>query len=360
MSDHKRTTDTQPNDTVQLTAHEYNELVKIAEFCSGLVPRVRDLEEQAKNPKSPIDGRREPNVSDPQHFSGKREELQSFLTQARLVFQLQPSRFQSERQKVLYAVSFLRGTAFSWFEPFITQTPAPTMLDDFEIFAFNIMSAFGDPNQAVTAEREIRNLRQHTSVTTYSSDFQRLAAFLTWNDAAMCSQFYWGLKDPIKDELAKVDRPDNLVDLMTLAIKIDTRRYERLLERKTNGLYSNNTMQNLRSQFSHDNSNYPVQTSTHHYEPMEIESANSHQKRGPLSLEEKKRRFDNSLCMYCGNPNHFASKCPLRPDIKIAATSFGKDPDYEQYLKFLEFQRHSKNLDPVPSPLSGKVNAQNQ
>ena len=75
MSDHKRTTDTQPNDTVQLTAHEYNELVKIAEFCSGLIPRVRDLEEQAKNPKSPIDGRREPNVSDPQHFSGKREEL---------------------------------------------------------------------------------------------------------------------------------------------------------------------------------------------------------------------------------------------------------------------------------------------
>src|SRR4029077_10655104 len=31
------------------------------------------------------------------------------------------------------------------------------------------------------------------------------------------------------------------------------------------------------------------------------------QRRGPLNAAEKKRRRDNSLCLYCGNPGHWAS-----------------------------------------------------
>jgi hypothetical protein len=36
--------------------------------------------------------------------------------------------------------------------------------------------------------------------------------------------------------------------------------------------------------------------------------------RGRLSEQERKRRFDNQLCLYCGNPGHVAAKCTAAPN----------------------------------------------
>src|SRR5260221_13630628 len=36
--------------------------------------------------------------------------------------------------------------------------------------------------------------------------------------------------------------------------------------------------------------------------------------RGRLPPEERKRRFDNQLCLYCGNPGHVAAKCTAAPN----------------------------------------------
>ena len=36
-------------------------------------------------------------------------------------------------------------------------------------------------------------------------------------------------------------------------------------------------------------------------------------RRGPLSVEERDRRFRQGLCMYCGEPGHMAMSCPARP-----------------------------------------------
>jgi hypothetical protein len=33
------------------------------------------------------------------------------------------------------------------------------------------------------------------------------------------------------------------------------------------------------------------------------------QQRGPLSKEERERRFKEKLCLYCGKPNHIAKNC---------------------------------------------------
>ena len=327
----------------------------MSEYCSSLLSRMHLLEDLAKNSRPSFDNYREPNVADPQHFYGKRGDLVNFLTQVRLVFELQPSRFQSERQKVLYTVSFLRGTASNWFQPFLTQKPTSLMLDDFDIFAETLKKAFGDPDQSATSEREIRNLRQTSSVSSYSSDFQRLAAFLEWNDAAKISQYYWGLKDSIKDELAKVDRPNNLPDLMTLAIKIDTRIYERHIENR----FDNLPQRKYVNRFQSNNYNSEANSSPSHsnrYEPMEVDSLGLQNRRGPLNAEERKHRFDNKLCMYCGNPNHFAQKCPLRPNAIINSASLNQGPDFQQYLKFKEFQRASSKT--FTDDESGKVGAQ--
>jgi hypothetical protein len=46
------------------------------------------------------------------------------------------------------------------------------------------------------------------------------------------AQYYKGLKDIIKDEMARSDRPENLEDTIKIAVRIDNRIYERALEKE--------------------------------------------------------------------------------------------------------------------------------
>jgi hypothetical protein len=41
------------------------------------------------------------------------------------------------------------------------------------------------------------------------------------------SEFYNGLKDSIKDEISRIDRPKDLAEMIETAIRIDNRIYER-------------------------------------------------------------------------------------------------------------------------------------
>ena len=47
------------------------------------------------------------------------------------------------------------------------------------------------------------------------------------------TQFYKRLKDRVKDNVARVNRQSQLQSMITLAIQIDDRQYERELERKS-------------------------------------------------------------------------------------------------------------------------------
>jgi hypothetical protein len=51
------------------------------------------------------------------------------------------------------------------------------------------------------AERDIRQLRQRTSVAAYKAEFQILATKIDWNDEALASQFYRGLKEQVREEI---------------------------------------------------------------------------------------------------------------------------------------------------------------
>jgi len=45
--------------------------------------------------------------------------------------------------------------------------------------------------------------------------------------------YYRGLKEEVKDELYKVDRPNNITEYIAIAIKIDKRQYERRREKQS-------------------------------------------------------------------------------------------------------------------------------
>lgn len=52
--------------------------------------------------------------------------------------------------------------------------------------------------------------------------------------------------------------------------------------------------------------------------PMELSAA---RKRGPLTATQKKRRRNNSLCLYCGSLGHWATTCPQKRQRRTTVTA---------------------------------------
>jgi hypothetical protein len=247
----------------------------------------------------------------PDTYDGSRAKLKSFLMQAELYIGFNGHMFPIEPQKVLWAASFMRGRAFEWIQTFTNDhlanlgstTPDGKVITEdkrdnetkilfysWNNFKIKINRMFGDIDEERTAERSIQGLRQKGAATAYAAEFQQYSFRTSWNDDALMAQFYRGLKDSVKDEMARMDnRGKNLQALITNAIRIDNRLYERSLERK--GQYSQG-----HGKKEQQKPRWP--------EPMEIDAANQTQR---LSKEEMERRRKNKLCFECGKEGHRAS-----------------------------------------------------
>jgi hypothetical protein len=151
---------------------------------------------------------------------------------------------------------------------------------------------FSDPNAKTKAQMLLKRLNQGAgSVLNFSVKFRTLCVDSGYNQTALMSLFRDGLSNQIKDILAAslVD-PEDLESLMELAIKIDTRLFDRKMETSQR---SNTT---LASASSADISN--------------------NYKWKKISLEERQRRIKENLCMYCGGPGHVANNCPKKKSRK--------------------------------------------
>lgn len=272
---------------------------------------------------STTNGKHEPKVSSPEYFSGQRNKVTTFITQVKMVIGLQPSRFPTENSKVLYAASYLRDTAFLWFQPYLAAENPPAWLDDFNAFCKELRAMFGDPDEVATAERHLYNLRQRGSASSYVADFTRYAAIVSWKDEALCAQFYRGLKDTIKDELARTEKPKDLKTLKDIAVRIDTRLFERHLERDRSSTKS------LDNRYVPRNPNFKTTITKATFTPrpafrqdydkrdhlqMGFNTKPPNNKfRGKIPNAEYERRKREGLCLYCGGKGHTVHHCPVAP-----------------------------------------------
>lgn len=250
-------------------------------------------------------------VSSPDTFSGDRKKLRAFLAQLELYIRFNSAELNQESKKTLFAATYLRDAAFDWFEPYLTdfleneppdrKDETDTLFANYSAFKAKLKSVYGSVDEERTAERDIQKLQQVTSVTKYTSEFQQLSSRLEWDDSALAAKYYHGLKENIKDEIARTERPSELKDLVDLAAKIDNRLYERQLERG----------QQRRTVF-HTNigkrqAPTPIARGTY---PIEMELDATHFKKGrKLSKAQKEERMKKNLCLYCGKPGHQAKEC---------------------------------------------------
>ncbi|CAD6929902.1 unnamed protein product [Tilletia controversa] len=289
------------------------------------------LEEQAlaqaqpRGPDPALANTKEPKVASPEFFHGRsKTKLAHFLLGLNIVLQTQSSRFPDDRSKITFAISFFRDEAMSWIEPFANKDPLdqPDFMKIYRLFVNELKTIFGDPDEVATAERQIRALRQRGSASSYFADFRRFAAVLDWNDSALASQAYTGLKDKIKDELARIGRPTVLNELILTATRIDTRFSERDSERER----EQPTLSSSTASNPPRSSATPVTTTIKVKQEPKDNSGASSFRRGPLTDDEKARRRREGLCAYCASPDHEVLNCPRSGNSNSSRQAQGNKP----------------------------------
>lgn len=251
----------------------------------------------------------------PPEYDGKdRKECHTYISHLKHFIAGNYQLFPDGRSKVTFAVSFLRGRAFSWFDPYLSK-PAEPINADFDLFCQELIKNLGDPDRHRTLTRELLNLKQTGSAAAYTAQFYQVSAFLEWNDQALSDQYYTGLKSEVKDALAySNENPATLKLLSDLAIRLDNRLFDRKADKASvpSARSSTATPRVITSPAPR------VDT------PMDIDGIYT-RKFKPLTDDEKKRRRDLNLCMYCGAPGHKAGECPKKSSPARIRATLGSD-----------------------------------
>lgn len=173
-------------------------------------------------------------------YDGQRGDVRSFLTQAKAYLRVN-STITGAAGRILCVGNLLTGRAFEWWEPTLRDyldhkndaerdEETNHTFASYGNFEEKLRQAFEDPDEERTATRHLKNLRQTGLALVYNREFRRLASKLNLGESALQEYFYDGLRDDVKDELSKMDKPDSFDEYVNMAIKIDNRNYQRRQE----------------------------------------------------------------------------------------------------------------------------------
>lgn len=243
-------------------------------------------------------------------FNGDAKVLSFRAFRAKLngVFQRFEKAFETDTQCVTYAIACMSGPPLEHFAPVYNNEVEDSdgILEHYETFMTALEEAYGDKLSIQEAEDKIRFLKQRGTMQEYVSEFSTLQSQVRWNQSALVSQFKWGLSEPVRNLLQS---QWHQLTTMRAATEAATTAYQNLrltTSRRPHG----SQQQPWRPQNQPNRPAAPrpaPQPATPRPGPNDMELGAM---RGPLSSEEKDRRRKENLCLYCGQPKHFASNCP--------------------------------------------------
>jgi hypothetical protein len=270
----------------------------------------------------------------PEVFSGKREDWKVFASHLTLYLSAHKDSYPLDSDKITFAVSRLgNGSAFKYMMEFIPKLDGPVALrppvvTNFELFLKTMKDTFGVQNANVVSEAQLLQLRQKGSAVDYTNKFLELSSDLSgWTDAPLITHYRHGLKPEVVkaiDGLQVV--PATFSEFTQKAIELDSKQYATYLElqnRSPASTPSRLPATNLIRRPTSTPTVFPSPVPT----PAPSMAMDLSQVRH-ITPEEKKRRLEKGLCLYCGEGNHLVKVCPNKKTLastELAETS----PDFE-------------------------------
>ncbi|KNE99093.1 hypothetical protein PSTG_07573 [Puccinia striiformis f. sp. tritici PST-78] len=250
-----------------------------------------------------------PQTGDPDKFDGLRgNKAKQYMTQIGLVITADPERYDTDRAKLIFSLSFLKGQASSWAQPWTLKifTNEEFEYDDF-LNAFKCM--FFDSEEKARAEASLRALKQTKSVMAYTHQFNTFAHDAGWEARTLISQYRQGLKREVRLALV-VSRStfETVTDISNLALQIDN---------ELNGAADLSSS---------------APSSTPNPDAMDLSPM-----RGQLSDAEKSRMMRAGLCFRCSVKGHLSRDCPnKKTDRKGKGKEVLRIAELEEELRILK------------------------
>jgi hypothetical protein len=250
---------------------------------------------QSSSSPAASSGPRAPKLPLPEKYDGKRFLFRQFINSVKLHFSVSPDRFSNDATKTGFVASLLRGPALDWITPYLERQDP--MLSSWDTFEPIFTAMFDDPHRAKTAVSKLTQLRQgRRPVVAYAAEFRRIVMDADFDNNAQVYWFRAGLSDAILDELTHTTAETVLDKFIAQCILIDTRLREREVERR-------------RRPVGPPSSRTPYASSP---DAMVIDATSTNERHGPITAEERKRRIENDLCLYCGRAGHRKAACPSK------------------------------------------------
>ncbi len=153
------------------------------------------------------------------------------------------------------------------------------------MFVQRFKEVFDHPARGKSAGEQLMLNQGRRAAAEYALSFRTLAAQTDWTEDALKLLFRKGLSLELQSELACRDEGRTQSEFIELSIQIDNLIRSR---RPTHTLANDN----------------PVFATDH--EPMQLGYTH-------LTPEERERRLQHHLCLYCGKAGHLKMSCPVRP-----------------------------------------------
>ncbi|KAJ3560639.1 hypothetical protein NP233_g10703 [Leucocoprinus birnbaumii] len=277
-------------------------------------------------------------VREPETFdSSNPKKLRNWKFLLKLYFDANRHQFTSKLAKVRFGITYLMGTALSWFQSHLDQVNLEEtdlkIYNDFDAFVHKLESCFSHADPVMEAAEELENLKMTNNhhITKYNIKFTRLATLTGWNNTVLYHRYYKGLLDQIKDILATATKPATLSDLQETACKLNVRYWERQREKKRSkpssltpksdsgdsnskdkGKKKKKGSNNQQSNNSSNSSGSSSAKSNNNLSSEKKDYAKYLTPEGKLTDQEHNRRFQNKLCMICVSNKHMADSCPVK------------------------------------------------
>ncbi|KAK3507794.1 hypothetical protein QTP70_000406 [Hemibagrus guttatus] len=223
-------------------------------------------------------------MAQPVPYSGSVLDCNGFLLQCSLVLEMQPHLYPTERSKVAFVITQLRGQALLWAESLWSQ-------------------------DSLSVGEELCKLRQgKLMVTEYAIQFRTLAAKSGWNEQALLAAYRQGLSPQVRLHLAAHEDAIGLERLIQHSIRVATR-----LQSCVHRSQDQSRPYNRRDR--PEPVSPPEPASEPAPEPMQLRTTR-------LNPAEQQRRLTQSLCLYCGDPGHALPACPIHLPRPMVSTIF--------------------------------------
>ena len=177
-------------------------------------------------------------------YKKNRKFLKSWLIQMSVYFMLHANQFLRKAFKVLFATFYLEETVLDWVQlrvkDYLINSKSEKESETFQIFhnfsnmVLVIKETFENNDEDRMNERRLLILRQQKSVTIYAAQFRTLIYKTDWKDSALKAHFYKKFSDRVKNAMMIIEESKILADTIELVTRINTRQYERYIDKQLN------------------------------------------------------------------------------------------------------------------------------